>query len=70
MPTEFDRCRKCGEQIEWGRWDKSGKSMPLDAYPHPAGKLVLVNGKISRFTDNDAKLQRDRRVSHFDTCKA
>lgn len=67
MPVEFDKCRYCGESVEWGSWP-SGKKMPLDAYPDPKGDLALAAGKISKYGAKDEKLKRERRRSHFDTC--
>lgn len=69
MPVEYQKCRDCGESIEWGHWG-SGKATPLDAYPDSKGDLVLVAGKISSYSAKDAKLHRERRVSHFVTCSA
>lgn len=61
-------CRSCNADIEWATWADSGKAIPLDVGAAPNGNLALVAGKVHRFTAEDEKLERDRRVSHFATC--
>lgn len=61
-------CRSCDAAIEWAEWADSGKAIPLDVAPADNGNLAIVAGKVRRFTDEDAKLGRERRVSHFATC--
>lgn len=61
-------CRSCGADIEWAEWQDSGKAVPLDVGAVANGNLALVGGKVHRYTADDAKLARDRRVSHFATC--
>lgn len=68
MRSGPDTCRSCGTPIEWATWPTSGKAMPVDLAPDPNGKLVVIAGKLKFYTDDDAKLHRDRRTSHFATC--
>lgn len=35
-------CSTCASPIEWGRFEKSGKAVPLDVGPVPDGNLVVV----------------------------
>ena len=61
-------CRSCNADIEWAEWAESGKPVPLDVGAKPNGNLVVIGGKVRRYAPEDAKLARDRRVSHFATC--
>lgn len=61
-------CRSCNDPIEWAEWADSGKAVPLDPGAKPNGNLAVVAGKVHRYTDEDARLGRDRRISHFATC--
>ena len=61
-------CKSCGAPIEWAHWETSGKATPIDAAPAANGNLAVVNGKIHKYTAEDARLARDRRTSHFATC--
>ena len=69
MPSK--RCSSCGAAVRWVR-TLAGKSMPLDAEPHPQGNVALdetgevatVLGKGS--AEKFAQLPRYR--SHFATC--
>lgn len=61
-------CRSCSAEIEWATWANSGKAVPLDVGPAPAGNLAVVAGKVHHFTAEDERLGRERRVSHFATC--
>lgn len=61
-------CRSCGAAIEWATSETTGKPVPLDVAPAPKGNLALVAGKAHRYGDEDAKVHRERRVSHFATC--
>lgn len=54
--------------MEWAEWEASGKPVPLDVGVAPKGNLVVIAGKVRGFTDEDARLGRDRRISHFATC--
>jgi hypothetical protein len=60
-------CKSCDAEILWAE-TRSGKSMPLDAAPTAAGNMVLVNGKTWTATDDDRRLHRELRTSHFATC--
>lgn len=64
----MSKCRSCDAPIEWAEWADSGKAVPLDVGIVKNGNLALVAGKVHRFTADDDKLGRDRRVSHFATC--
>ena len=61
-------CRSCDAPMEWAEWADSGKPVPLDVGPADRGNLAIVNGKVRRYTAEDEKLGRERRVSHFATC--
>ena len=61
-------CRSCDAPIEWAEWADSGKPVPLDVGAVANGNLALVAGKVHRYSADDARLARDRRVSHFATC--
>ena len=61
-------CRSCDAAIEWVTWADSGKAIPLDRGPAPSGNLAAVAGKVHRYTAEDERLGRERRVSHFATC--
>lgn len=62
-------CRSCGEPIEWCTWEDSGKTIPLDLGVAPKGNIAVVGDKVHRYGAEDERLGRDRRVSHFATCK-
>jgi hypothetical protein len=64
-------CRSCNADIEWAEWADSGRSIPLDVKPAAAdakNALAVIAGKVRRYTVEDARLGRDKRVSHFATC--
>jgi hypothetical protein len=65
-------CRSCNAEIEWFTWADSGRAVPLDARPAPADAknalAVIGGGKVRRYTVEDARLGRDRRIPHFATC--
>jgi hypothetical protein len=61
-------CRSCNADIEWAEWADSGKAVPLDVGTSTNGNLVVIGGKVRHYKPEDAKLARDRRVSHFSTC--
>jgi hypothetical protein len=61
-------CRSCNADIEWAEWADTGKAVPLDVGAKPNGNLVVVSGKVRRYTHEDAKLGREKRASHFATC--
>ena len=68
-----DTCRSCDAAIRWAVSDASGKRMPIDAEPVPAGNLAvrLDEGVLrARSAPADAKLSagEKRGVSHFATC--
>ena len=61
-------CKSCDAPIEWCESATTGKAIPLDREPALAGNLVIVHGKALSYTDEDARLGRARRTSHFATC--
>jgi len=61
------RCNSCGADIEWAT-TASGKSIPLDIEPAANGNLAFVNGRTHAYTAEDARLGRERRITHFVTC--
>ena len=61
-------CRSCNAPIEWGTSDTTGKPIPLDLAPSPTGNLSIVNGRVRAYGSDDARVHRERRVSHFATC--
>jgi hypothetical protein len=64
----MSKCRSCGAEIEWAEWEDSRKAVPLDVGTSPNGNLAVANGKVHRYAEQDRRLARDRRVSHFSTC--
>ena len=62
----MSNCRSCGQRIEWAEFSSSGKRSPFTVDPN--GTWSIVNGKASNFTDEDARLGRERYVSHFSNC--
>lgn len=64
-------CKSCNAEIEWVE-TMHGRAMPLDVGPAPAlatrGIFAVVAGKARTYTPEDARLVRERRVSHFSTC--
>lgn len=61
-------CRSCNAEIEWAISHATGRPMPVDAKPTPNGNLVVIGGVARAFTDDDARVHRERRTSHFATC--
>jgi len=64
--TDRARCRSCGAPILWVVTVASGKRMPLDAEPGPAGNLVLLTGGRARAAEPDDR--PPLHTSHFATC--
>lgn len=62
------KCRSCEAEIVWATSERTGKPMPLDATPTANGNMVMIAGKARGYTEEDAKLHRDRYTSHFATC--
>jgi len=60
------RCRSCGALILWARTE-AGRRIPLDAYPHPVGNLVL-DVRAGRVRVADLRTDDVRYLSHFATC--
>jgi hypothetical protein len=69
--TELARgtCRSCGALIVWAITD-SGKRMPVDSEPHPAGRLtVWAQGDTWRVSViQSPKWDGPRYRPHFATC--
>ena len=78
--TEWAKCRSCGADILWTKWERSGKSMPVDAVPdmrppdRGGGNLVLTlrggeHGELLvEKAPADVDPKRNRYTSHFATC--
>lgn len=62
------RCRTCEAEIIWAASATTGKPMPMDAAPNPAGAFVIVTGKARKATVEDDRLRRERYTCHFATC--
>ena len=61
-------CRSCNADIEWAKWIGTGKNVPINVGATKDGNLVVISGRVRSYTDEDARLHRERRVSHFTTC--
>lgn len=69
-------CRACDAPITWAVNDGTGKAIPLDAEPVPAGNIVdtgqrLADGRLlMRILKGaeEAPAGATRYVSHFATC--
>ena len=60
-------CRSCEAPIIWAD-TQSGRKMPLDEQPTPAGNMVYVNGIARTVRYEDRRLARPTYTSHFATC--
>jgi hypothetical protein len=63
-------CRSCNAPIIWAISERSGKPIPLDAAPvaDGHGRFAIIRGVARAYIAEDARLGRDRYVSHFSTC--
>lgn len=59
-------CKKCHAPIRWVE-TKSGKRMPLDQQPNPAGNVVLRRGVAHVLGADDFSIS-PRYIAHFATC--
>lgn len=70
--TEPTECRSCEAPILWVKWPRSGKSMPVDAAPAPAGTVVLTLHRgeelLAEKYEANRHHGRNRYTSHFATC--
>jgi hypothetical protein len=73
--TEASECRSCKRKILWVVWPRSGKKMPVDLAPAPAGTVVLtLSGgeygelRAEKYNARAHHEGRRRYTSHFDTC--
>lgn len=78
--TEASRCRSCGADILWVKWERSGKRMPVDAVadmrPRPKGGDIVLTLRGGDFGELLAEKfyppkhgeKRNRYTSHFATC--
>ena len=73
--TEPRTCDSCGGRILWVTWERSGKTMPVDATPSPSGDILLAHRQAeNRLMATKLRRgehvpeSRNRYVSHFDTC--
>jgi hypothetical protein len=61
-------CRACGAPIIWARTG-SGKAMPLDAQPNPAGNVELTGDSCKVWgTAHDWPEDQLRYMPHHATC--
>lgn len=64
-----DRCRSCDAPIRWVVSASSGKRMPINHDPDPAGNLVLEAGGRVRSSPTPAEPDGlVRYLSHHATC--
>lgn len=65
------RCRRCKGRIVWAK-TKAGRTMPVDADPHPDGNVVLradLSGPpVAEVHTEPAGPGEERRKVHFATC--
>lgn len=74
--TEPRSCRSCSAPILWVKWERSGKSMPVDARPNPSGEIILTlrGGRMGTLfaeklrRGDQVEPGRNRYSSHFETC--
>ena len=69
---EPKKCRSCGASIFWAKTE-AGKSMPVDAHPHPEGRVVLFDRGGSVIAKVLGKEEQPRpgentRRPHWTTC--
>jgi len=63
------RCRSCGEPILWVEMAATGRKMPLDVLPVPAGNVVLgPDGRARVLGKGEDAGETPRYVSHYATC--
>jgi hypothetical protein len=68
MATSNSRCRSCGAPIIWAR-TTTGKLMPLDAQPNPAGNVTVDDDTSTVHATGQLGLDDDERwMPHFVTC--
>lgn len=64
-------CKSCGAEIVWAK-TPAGKSMPLDADPHPDGNVSLTPGGAlvlpADLVESGKKIGSKRYRSHFASC--
>ena len=67
----MSNCRACAAPLLWVK-TRSGKNMPLDEKPNPAGNVVLDAGRRAMvLTDLDKQMLRENDVlymPHHATC--
>lgn len=67
------RCSSCRAAIRWAVSTASGKLIPVDADPNPAGNILLTerDGQLWATVLSKAaafSAPKERHVSHFATC--
>jgi hypothetical protein len=60
-----DTCRSCQAPIRWAPSARTGKPMPLDAAPHPAGTFVITATGVAAYSPGSPE---PRYRSHFANC--
>jgi len=71
-PHEPKKCRSCGASLFWSQTE-AGRSMPVDAVPHPEGRVILYDrgGTVIARTlrqDEQPKPGEVTRRPHHMTC--
>lgn len=67
-------CTRCGQAVSWVKTAKTGRRMPIDREPTPAGNVVLiVPGRLAVVladADRDLAVERGEVVwrAHFANC--
>jgi hypothetical protein len=67
-PAMRNTCASCGAPIIFARTG-SGKAIPIDAEPNPAGNIELADGTAKSWgTSHQWPPGADRYTTHFATC--
>ena len=64
------RCRGCHALIRWAKSETTGKPIPIDPEPVPAGNIVVTARGIAHFLKKGEEPTVPTYVSHFSTCPA
>lgn len=60
--------KNCGAEIMWCTWRESGAAIPIDPKPNAAGNLARIGDKVHAYSENDARLHREKFMPHHATC--